>query len=168
MITPAGVDNEELYRLHATELTRYATGLVGPFDAAGIVTDAYRRAAKSGNWDHVASRRACLYKTVLSVAKDHRRRTTPRRLGKVESAAPKSVSAWDVDVDVLQAVNRPATDIWILVDEETPTGLVRDGLTVGNRILLTEDVVTDSNRLFVSPDSWHPTGDTITPDTWNN
>lgn len=138
MITPSGVDNEELYRLHATELTRYATGLVGPFDAAGIVTDAYRRAAKSGNWDHVASRRACLYKTVLSVAKDHRRRTTPRRLGKVESAAPKSAPAWDVDVDVLQAVNRLSVEqraaVFLTYWEDLPPEAVseRMGISVGS------------------------------------
>lgn len=138
MITPAGVDNEELYRLHATELTRYATGLVGPFDAAGVVTEAYLRAAKSGSWHQVVNRRAYLYKTVLSVADDRQRRTRARRLGKVESAAPKSVPASNVDVDVLKAVNRLSVQQRAAVfltywEDLTPEAVAgRMGISVGS------------------------------------
>jgi RNA polymerase sigma factor (sigma-70 family) len=107
MIAVAGViDNEELYRLHATELTRYATGLVGPFDAADVVTDACLKAFESRNWDQVANRRAYLYRTVLSVANDHHRRTLARRLREVKTASPESVPPAEVDVDVLDAVNQ--------------------------------------------------------------
>jgi len=138
MITPAGVDNEELYRLHATELTRYATGLVGPFDAAGVVIEAYLRAAKSGSWHQVVNRRAYLYKTVLSVADDRQRRTRARRLGKVESAAPKSVPASNVDVDVLKAVNRLSVQQRAAVfltywEDLTPEAVAgRMGISVGS------------------------------------
>lgn len=107
MITLTGVmDNEELYRRHATELTRYATGLVGPFDAADVVTDACLRAFESRHWDEVSNPRAYLYKTVFSVANDHHRRTLARRLREVRSAVPESIPATEVDVDVLEAVNR--------------------------------------------------------------
>jgi RNA polymerase sigma-70 factor (ECF subfamily) len=107
MITLAGVmDNEELYRRHATELTRYATGLVGPFDAADVVTDACLKAFESRNWDQVSNHRAYLYKTVFSVANDHHRRTLARRLRETRSAVPESVPVTEVDVDVLEAVNR--------------------------------------------------------------
>jgi len=109
MITVTGVmNNEELYRLHATELTRYATGLVGPFDAADVVTDACLKAFESRNWHEVSNRRAYLYKTVLSVANDHHRRSMARRLREIRTATPESVPApeIDVDVDVLEAVNR--------------------------------------------------------------
>ena len=107
MIPLAGVmDNEELYRRHATELTRYATGLVGPFDAADVVTDACLKAFESRNWDQVSNHRAYLYKTVFSVANDHHRRTLARRLRETRSAVPESVPVTEVDVDVLEAVNR--------------------------------------------------------------
>jgi RNA polymerase sigma factor (sigma-70 family) len=107
MITVAGVmDNEELYRLHATELTRYATGLVGPFDAADVVTDACLKAFESRNWDQVGNPRAYLYRTVFSVATDHHRRTLARRLRELKAAAPESVPAREVDIDVLEAVNQ--------------------------------------------------------------
>ena len=50
MITATGVmDNEQVYRSYAVELTRYATGLVGPFDAADVVTDACLKAFSAGN-----------------------------------------------------------------------------------------------------------------------
>jgi RNA polymerase sigma factor (sigma-70 family) len=107
MITVAGVmDNEELYRLHATELTRYATGLVGPFDAADVVTDACLKAFESRNWGQVDNPRAYLYRTVFSVATDHHRRTMARRLRELKAAAPESVPAHEIDVDVLKAVNQ--------------------------------------------------------------
>ena len=107
MITVTGVmDNEELYRLHATELTRYATGLVGPFDAADVVTDACLKAFESRNWGQVHNPRAYLYRTVFSVATDHHRRTLARRLREVKAATPESVPAREVDVDVLEAVNQ--------------------------------------------------------------
>jgi RNA polymerase sigma factor (sigma-70 family) len=107
MITVMGVmNNEELYRLHAIELTRYATGLVGPFDAADVVTDACIKAFESRNWHEVSNRRAYLYKTVLSVANDHHRRSMARRLREMKTATPESMPAPDIDVDVLEAVNR--------------------------------------------------------------
>lgn len=106
MTITAVMDNEELYRQHATELTRYATGLVGPFDAADVVTDACLKAFESRNWDQVSNHRAYLYKTVLSVATDHHRRTLARRLREVRSAVPETVPAAEVDVDVLEAVNQ--------------------------------------------------------------
>lgn len=55
----------------------------------------------------------------------------------------------------------PATDTWILVDDETPIGLANEGHLVGDRILIEEHVITGSNRLFVSPAGWQPTGEVI-------
>ena len=139
MITLTGVmDNEELYRLHATELTRYATGLVGPFDAADVVTDACLRAFGSRNWEQVSNRRAYLYKTVFSVANDHHRRTLARRLREVRTAVPESVPATEVDVDVLDAVNRLAVQQRAAVfltywEDLTPEAVAeRMGISVGS------------------------------------
>ena len=107
MITAAGVmDNEQVYRSYAAELTRYATGLVGPFDAADVVIDACLRAFSSRNWPDVTNRKAYLYRAVLSVATDHHRSTLSRRLRELKTASPELTPTQEVDVDVLNAVER--------------------------------------------------------------
>jgi RNA polymerase sigma-70 factor (ECF subfamily) len=107
MITVTGVmDNEQVYRSYAVELTRYATGLVGPFDAADVVTDACLRAFSSRKWPEVTNRRAYLYRAVLSVATDHHRSTLSRRLRELKMAGPESTPPQELDVDVLRAVER--------------------------------------------------------------
>lgn len=107
MITVAGVmDNEQVYRSYAGELTRYATALVGPADAADVVTDACLRAFDSRAWPEVSNRRAYLYRTVLSVANDHHRSTLSRRLRELRAADRDVAPPVEVDVDVLAAVER--------------------------------------------------------------
>ncbi len=109
MITAIGVmDDEAVYRSYSVELTRYATGLVGPFDAPDVVTDACLKAFGSRGWPDVVDRRAYLYKTVLTVAKDHHRRTLSRRLREMKSAGRDHLPdpTASVDVEVLDAVER--------------------------------------------------------------
>lgn len=107
MITASGVmDDEAVYRSYAAELTRYATGLVGPFDAADVVTDACLKAFRSRSWPEVVNRKAYLYRTVLTVANDHHRATLSRRLREQRAAAPEVAPPQEVDVDVLDAVDR--------------------------------------------------------------
>ncbi|MEX0864115.1 MAG: RNA polymerase sigma factor [Acidimicrobiia bacterium] len=107
MITVIGVmDNEEAYRLYARELTEYATTLVGPFDAADVVTDACLKAFASKGWPGVLNRRAYLYRTVLTVSNDHHRSTLSRRLREMKVAERPSVMPVEVDLDVLRAVER--------------------------------------------------------------
>lgn len=109
MITATGVmDNEQVYRTYSAELTRYATGLVGPFDAPDVVTDACLKAFEARSWPEVVDRRAYLYRTVLSVANDHHRRTLSRRLREMKAAGPDYLPdpTGNVDVEVLDAVNR--------------------------------------------------------------
>lgn len=101
-----GMNNEEIYRSYAEELTRYATGLVGPFDAADVVTDACLKAFSSKSWPDVLNRRAYLYRTVFTVAKDHHRSTLSRRLREMKTAKSESVMPQYIDVDVLRAVER--------------------------------------------------------------
>ncbi len=109
MITATGVmDDEAVYRSYSVELTRYATGLVGPFDAPDVVTDACLKAFSSRGWPDVVDRRAYLYKTVLTVANDHHRRTLSRRLREMKAAGrdlmPDPTAS--VDLEVLDAVER--------------------------------------------------------------
>jgi RNA polymerase sigma-70 factor (ECF subfamily) len=109
MITAIGVmDNEQVYRNYSQELTRYATGLVGPFDAPDVVTDACLKAFDSRTWPDVVDRRAYLYRTVLSVANDHHRRTLSRRLREMKVAGRETTLDLPVnlDLEVLDAVER--------------------------------------------------------------
>jgi RNA polymerase sigma factor (sigma-70 family) len=109
MITATGVmDNEAVYRNYSEELTRYATGLVGPFDAPDVVTDACLKAFETRSWSEVVDRRAYLYRTVLTVANDHHRRTLSRRLREMKTAIREDLPdhAASVDVEVLDAVAR--------------------------------------------------------------
>jgi RNA polymerase sigma factor (sigma-70 family) len=109
MITATGVmDNEQTYRNYSVELTRYATGLVGPFDAPDVVTDACLKAFESRKWPDVVDRRAYLYRTVLSVATDHHRKTRSRRLRETKTATRPDIpdATADLDFDVLEAVER--------------------------------------------------------------
>ena len=101
MITLTGVmDNEQVYRSYAEELTRHATALVGPADAADVVTDACLKAFDSRSWPEVSDRRACLYRTVLSVANDHHRRSLSRRLREMKAAERDAIEPVEVDVVV--------------------------------------------------------------------
>lgn len=99
-------DNEEIYRKHSGELVRFATGLVGPFDAQDVVTDACLRAFQSRGWDGVTNHRAYLYRTVLNQARSHHRSTIRRRIREHTTAAPGSVTPTPVDIDVLRALDK--------------------------------------------------------------
>jgi len=107
MVTSRGLtETEDVYRRFADELTCYATGLVGPFDTADVVSEACLRAFTSSKWHEVSNHRAYLYRTVFSVANDLHRSTLARRLRELKAAAPVAVFDPDVDVDVLDAVGR--------------------------------------------------------------
>lgn len=76
--------DEEVYRMYADDLTRYATALVGPHDASDVVTDAVLAAFRSPHWAEVENRRAYLYRCVANRARDHHRSTGRRRRRELE------------------------------------------------------------------------------------
>lgn len=98
--------DEEIYRKYADDLVRFATGLVGPFDAPDVVSDACLRAFRSQGWHDVANHRAYLYRTVLNQARSHHRSTLRRRLREIRTAASEVALPAEVDVDVLAAVDK--------------------------------------------------------------
>jgi RNA polymerase sigma factor (sigma-70 family) len=98
--------DEEIYRKYADDLVRFATGLVGPFDAPDVVTDACLRAFRSDGWRDVANHRAYLYRTVLNQARSHHRSTLRRRIREMRTAMPEVAMPLEVDVDVLAAVDK--------------------------------------------------------------
>ena len=83
--------DEEIYEKHAEALTRYAMGLVGPDDAADIVSKAVLASISSPSWAKVRNHRAYLYRAVLNQArKTHRDRQ--RRWSKELRAAKHNPS----------------------------------------------------------------------------
>lgn len=91
---------EETYRLHADELIRYATTLVGPDRAHDVVTDAFLKVFDHGT-DDVEHLRAYLFRAVYRRAVDvnrsrDRRRRREERDGRERlhlAPGPPSVSA---------------------------------------------------------------------------
>jgi len=98
--------DEEIYRKYSDDLVRFATGLVGPFDAPVVVTDACLRSFSSPAWSSVDNHRAYLYRAVLNHARSHHRSTLRRRVREMKAAVPEATSVPDLDVDVLVSVNR--------------------------------------------------------------
>jgi RNA polymerase sigma factor (sigma-70 family) len=89
----ATADDVETYRRHSAELIRYATVLVGPADAADVVTDAVLAAFASPSWADVTNRRAYLYRAVLHRSTTfHRSTARRRRREQVVAARERDVS----------------------------------------------------------------------------
>lgn len=104
MITSHTMDDAEVYRLHADELTAFATSIVGPHDAPDMVSAAVLAAFSSSGWSRVENRRAYLYRTVynecLRVTRRRAERTRRERL----AARPRDVHLPDFRPDVADAV----------------------------------------------------------------
>lgn len=73
----------EIYRQHARELSRLASVLVGPSDAADVVSDAVVAALSSPSWSSVIDHRAYLYRAVVNAARA-RARSDSRRAAREE------------------------------------------------------------------------------------
>jgi len=102
----SNVTDEEIYRKYADDLVRFACGLVGPFDAQDVVSDAVLRSFRSRGWPTVTNQRAYLYRSVLNEARSHNRSTLRRRLRELRSATSAVAIPVHVDVDVLAAVDK--------------------------------------------------------------
>jgi len=97
--------NEETYRKHADDLVRFATGVVGPFDAQDVVADAWLKATGSPSWPSVRDHKAYLYRTVLNTARSSYRGTLRRRIREQKASVPDTQQPVEPDVDVLQALD---------------------------------------------------------------
>jgi RNA polymerase sigma-70 factor (ECF subfamily) len=62
------LDAESVYRRHAEELTRFATGLVGPWEAADVVSEAMIRCLRTPGWSDVVDQKGYLYRAVFNQA----------------------------------------------------------------------------------------------------
>lgn len=99
----------ELYRKHADELTRFATGLVGPSHASDVVSEAVLRCMDSNRWPHVIEKRAYLFRCVYNEAARFHRSSNRRRSRERRAAPPASVDPPEVRPEVLAAIARLST-----------------------------------------------------------
>jgi RNA polymerase sigma factor (sigma-70 family) len=81
-----GLSDAEVYEKHASDLVRFATGLVGPSDAADVVSSAVLRTVSSRAWSGAQNRRAYLFRAVLNEARMHHRSTMRRRAREARAA----------------------------------------------------------------------------------
>jgi RNA polymerase sigma factor (sigma-70 family) len=94
----------EIYAKYASELARFATSLVGPTDAADVVSEAVVKAMWSPTWTSVVNPRSYLYQAVLNESRMHHRRTTRRRTHEMKIASSDMVTVSAVGVDVWVAM----------------------------------------------------------------
>jgi RNA polymerase sigma factor (sigma-70 family) len=96
----------EIYRKYADDLTRFATGLVGPSHAADVVSAAVLHCLDSRSWPTVTEKRAYLYRSVYNEASRFHRAARRRRSREQLAASPESVDVPEVRPEVLAAVAR--------------------------------------------------------------
>jgi RNA polymerase sigma factor (sigma-70 family) len=101
---------EETYDKCADDLTRFATGLVGPSDAADVVSAVMVRVLGRSSARAVHDGRAYLFRAVVNEARMHHRSTMRRRAREARDARSTAPTAVD-DVaglrpDVLEAVGQ--------------------------------------------------------------
>ena len=80
------LSDEELYTKHADELVRLATGLVGPDDAADVVSSAIARLLGSDAWRGASDPHAYLFRSVVNEARMHHRSGRRRRARELRAA----------------------------------------------------------------------------------
>ena len=100
----SGCSDAELYDKHADELVRLATGLVGPDDAADVVSSAITRLLGSGAWLGARDRKAYLFRSVVNEAR-MLHRSGRRRRAREERTAPVEAHEDPRDVEVLACMS---------------------------------------------------------------
>lgn len=101
---PAVTSQEQLWRLHRAELTRFASVLVGPADAHDVVAEAFLRAAPMIVAGGVEQPRAYLFRAMTNTASGHRRSRRRRWARDLHALVPDSTPGERPDLDVQRAV----------------------------------------------------------------
>ncbi|MGD0394940.1 MAG: sigma-70 family RNA polymerase sigma factor [Acidimicrobiales bacterium] len=103
------VADSELYRKHADDLTRFATGLVGPDHAADVVSEAVIGCLGSSGWGNVVAKRSYLFRSVYNEAARFHRSSGRRLARERRAASPEFVELPEIRPEVLAAVARLST-----------------------------------------------------------
>lgn len=93
-----GRSDEAVYAAHVHELVRFATGLVGPDDAADVVVESFVRLVRAPAWNEATDRRALWFRAVLFQAKTWSRSAARRRSRETAHALATQQVAPDTDV----------------------------------------------------------------------
>ncbi len=94
----------EIYAKYASELVQFATSLVGPTDAADVVSEAVVKSMWSTTWASVVNPRAYLYQAVLNESRMHHRSTMRRRAREMKTTSSDLVTVSAVGIDVWEAL----------------------------------------------------------------
>lgn len=94
-----------IYRRHADELVRYATALVGPDDAADVVSDGVLAAFASPGWATVINPRAYLFRSVYHRALSVKRSSARRARREAAFASPESREPSPSSIDAHRALS---------------------------------------------------------------
>jgi RNA polymerase sigma factor (sigma-70 family) len=100
------VSDGELYRKYAEDLTRFATGLVGPMHAADVVSQAVLGCIGSAGWRRVSDKRSYLFRSVYTEAARFHRSTARRRRREERAARRETIELPEVRPEVIAAVSR--------------------------------------------------------------
>lgn len=93
---------EQRWELHSGELVRYATLLVGPDDAADVVSMAFAKVSRSAT--AIEQVRPYLFRTVTTVALDQHRSRRRRQVRDLHAVLPPAVAAHETNLDVRRAI----------------------------------------------------------------
>jgi len=97
--------DEKLYEKVADELTRFATGLVGPAEAQDVVSSAVLSCMSSKRWPTVTNPRAYLFRGVLNSARQLHRSNSRRRSREQRTATAELYEPPEMRPEILAAVN---------------------------------------------------------------
>jgi RNA polymerase sigma factor (sigma-70 family) len=103
------LSDAEMYEKYSPELVRFATGLVGPDDAADVVAEAFASALKSSVWRDVKQPRAYLYRTVVNEVRMQHRSTMRRRAREWKTAPREAIEDREVRPEVMEALGSLST-----------------------------------------------------------
>jgi len=93
-----------VYTNNRVALTRFATALVGPSDAADVVSDTMVSLLRSGTLDTAANPVALMYRAVLNTSRSHHRSVYRRRARERKFAETIVVHDPELRPDVVEAV----------------------------------------------------------------
>jgi RNA polymerase sigma-70 factor (ECF subfamily) len=97
---------EGAYASNRVALTRFATALVGPTDAADVISDTMVSLLTSGKLEEAENPRALMYRAVLTKSRSHHRSLYRRREREQKFADGIATQDPDLRPDVVDAVVR--------------------------------------------------------------
>jgi RNA polymerase sigma-70 factor (ECF subfamily) len=125
----------EIYAKYSDALVRFATGLVGPADAADVVSEAVLRAMTHRSWAEVTNHRSYLYRSVLNESRMHHRSTMRRRARELRTFNNSTEHMPEIRPEVLEAVGSLSTQqkasVFLTYWEGLTTSEVAERLGIG-------------------------------------